>query len=385
MRIGIIGLDFGSGNKGCEALGFSFIYLLNELSQKHNEIIEIVVCMKCDTDRISTQIDTSYLKISSITLGRIFEIKRKRTAIEKCDIIFDFTAGDSFSDTYGMKRFVKRTFNKELVLLFKKPLVLGGQTYGPYENRLARSWARHVIKNSYRVFARDELSYEIASYLSQRKDIVLTTDIAFLLPYKKLLYNDGKKHIGINPSGLLWEGGYTRSNQFGLRIDYQQYIVQIISALIDDKNILVHLIPHVLYKDESIIDNDWVLCKRLKKRFPKCILPEYFETPMEAKSYISSMDVFIGARMHATIAAYSSGVPTIAFSYSQKFEGLFGTFNYPYILSGKEITTNEAAKRTLSWITNYNDLKQCIDIYLPTLNGRIKAMKNEYEKLLFSS
>ena len=33
--------------------------------------------------------------------------------------------------------------------------------------------------------------------------------------------------------------------------------------------------------------------------------------------------------MHATIGAISSGVATIPFSYSRKFEGLFGNLEYP--------------------------------------------------------
>ena len=57
-----------------------------------------------------------------------------------------------------------------------------------------------------------------------------------------------------------------------------------------------------------------------------------FENPIQAKSYISNMDCFIGSRMHSTIASISSGVPTLPVSYSRKFEGLFETLEYPYII-----------------------------------------------------
>ena len=36
----------------------------------------------------------------------------------------------------------------------------------------------------------------------------------------------------------------------------------------------------------------------------------------------------MGARMHACIAAFSSGVPVIPMAYSRKFKGLFGTLGY---------------------------------------------------------
>ena len=63
-------------------------------------------------------------------------------------------------------------------------------------------------------------------------------------------------------------------------------------------------------------DNDKLAVDALHEIFPNTIVAPYFATPMEAKSYISGMDLFIGARMHATIAAISAGVPVIPFSYS---------------------------------------------------------------------
>jgi len=47
--------------------------------------------------------------------------------------------------------------------------------------------------------------------------------------------------------------------------------------------------------------------------------------PMEIKSIISRTDWFCGTRMHATIAALSSGVPTAALAYSDKTLGVFET------------------------------------------------------------
>ncbi|MDO5124498.1 MAG: polysaccharide pyruvyl transferase family protein, partial [Eubacteriales bacterium] len=50
----------------------------------------------------------------------------------------------------------------------------------------------------------------------------------------------------------------------------------------------------------------------------------------ELKGYISRCRFFVGARTHATIAAYSTCVPTLVVGYSIKSKGiakdLFGTF-----------------------------------------------------------
>ena len=45
----------------------------------------------------------------------------------------------------------------------------------------------------------------------------------------------------------------------------------------------------------------------------------------EVKWCISKLDWFVGSRMHATIAALSSGVPCAAIAYSRKFRGVFAT------------------------------------------------------------
>ena len=55
-----------------------------------------------------------------------------------------------------------------------------------------------------------------------------------------------------------------------------------------------------------------------------------FRTPSEAKTYIAGLDFFMGARMHACIAAFSSGVPVVPMAYSRKFAGLFGTLGYDH-------------------------------------------------------
>jgi len=48
-------------------------------------------------------------------------------------------------------------------------------------------------------------------------------------------------------------------------------------------------------------------------------------SPSEIKYIIGSCDFFIGARMHACIAALSQGIPAVAIAYSDKFTGVMQT------------------------------------------------------------
>lgn len=96
--------------------------------------------------------------------------------------------------------------NKRCVILAKKPLVLGSQTYEPYKSMIAKLWASHVMRKAYRLYARDELSKTTVERLAKRTDVHQTVDVAFALPYHQGQYDmkdNGKLKVGFNPSGLL--------------------------------------------------------------------------------------------------------------------------------------------------------------------------------------
>lgn len=360
MRIGLLGLTFGSSNMGCEALGYGFLNVLEKTAELMGQVFDVRIFEKCDIELIKENGNYERLNLSSVPIPGIKKIKDIRTHIKNfknCDCIFDFTAGDSFSDIYGKKRFFIRTIIKRLAELSGTPFVLGSQTYGPYNSKWVTRFAKRVIQKASGVYARDWMSWDLASKLSGRK-VTQTVDVAFAMQYKKTTIPSNKILVGFNPSGLLWNGGYTRNNQFGLTVDYQKYCIEVIRNLLDRGDCEIHLIPHVLSDDMKKADNDKVACEKLKSLFPSLIVAPDFKTPVEAKSYISAMDFFIGARMHATIAAFTTGVPVVPFSYSPKFEGLYTSVGYNHVISAKKVTTEEAVKQTLELLNDRSVLRK---------------------------
>ena len=164
--------------------------------------------------------------------------------------------------------------------------------------------------------------------------------------------------MGLNPSGLLWgkESGFDAEKH--VSVDYKEYIECLMQAWKKDEMVEIYLIPHVFAEDGSGMEDDLRVCKELHKKYPATVLETGARTPMEIKSIIASMDVFTGARMHATIAAFSSGVATIPFSYSRKFEGLYHDLGYAYLISGASTNTQEAVKKTLAWVKEYKKLRE---------------------------
>ena len=406
--VGILGLTLRSpksvgGNLGCYALGYSFFEILNAIAKQHNLQIQIVqirslhwkgLCKQiikrllCRKDIVSDYYSGLYQNLEFNT-GDVLKLQGCRflmPSVKKCDLVFDFTAGDSFTDIYGEERFYDRTGLKKKVVDSGIPLILGSQTIGPFKDSNVQKYATDVIERCKAVFVRDGQSKDYVEQISKAKPI-LTTDVAFFLPYEKKVKKDSIKRVGFNPSGLLWMGGYDGKNQFGLTVDYQDYCKKIIQFL-QEQGYEVHLILHAYFKTIKKgyyhADNDKLAVDALHEIFPNTIIAPYFTTPMEAKSYISGMDLFIGARMHATIAAISAGVPVIPFSYSRKFEGLLSSLNYPYVVEGIKWDTQKAIEYTQNCICNIGVLLENINESSGIIREKNAIIISEYEKIIKS-
>lgn len=270
--------------------------------------------------------------------------KNFRNQIRRCNLVIDIGEGDSFSDIYGFKRFFYYWLSKNIVCMLGKPLILAPQTIGPFDGRFTRWLAKQIMRRCKSIFARDNLSSKYLTYLGINGNTHEAIDVAFKLPFtiRKFITN-GKFQVGINVSGLLFNGGYTGENQFNLTIDYQKTIRNIITWFVSKADIQVHLIAHVI-STNMLIEDDFLIANKLAIEFPSVIVAPYFNRPAEAKSYISGLDFFTGARMHACIAAFSSGVPVVPMAYSRKFNGLFDTLGYKWLADCKKNTSEEIEK-----------------------------------------
>lgn len=374
ITIGLCGLTFNSENKGCAALAYSFVELLSssiedEISIVIFENIDLGDCNFSDFSNIVAVKNYIYHFKDFFNRGDLIEL------IKSCDCIYDFTEGDSFTDIYGFKRLISNSYLKFLCERNNKRLIFGPQTIGPFDTLLGERIAKFLLNNAYKCYARDEATSRYVKEITGN-ECKTFIDVAFALPYHETEKLDDKIHVGINVSGLLWNGGYTGANELGIKVDYHEYLNRVISNYYSDDRYLIHLIPHVLCKDYCSSDNDVKAIDELLLRYPNCVVPQMFNTPMEAKSYISGMDVFTGARMHATIAAFSSKVAVIPFSYSRKFEGLFNTIGYPYCISAREIDTEEAITRTIQYIDDYLTLSKSVCARVNAVNERIRDFKD---------
>ena len=78
----------------------------------------------------------------------------------------------------------------------------------------------------------------------------------------------------------------------------------------------------------------------------------------QLKGYIARCRLFIGARTHATIAAYSTYVPTLVIGYSTKATGiardLFSS-EKDYVLPVQELSAPDDIRNAFVWLDNHHD------------------------------
>ena len=381
-KILLMGLDFNSPNFGCSALAFSFLNILDSIAQEEELFFDIVSInyspFRCEGANYTLQDLPIHFKQRKFRNGF-------REAVADADMIFDFTAGDSFTDIYGVSRFVKASILKEYVLLKKKTLILGTQTIGPFNRVFTKKLAKHILKKASYVYSRDKLSYDYAINSFDVKTR-LSTDIAFMLPpdngFNGSVEHTGK-NIGINVSGLLWNGGYTGKNELGISIEYHKLIESYVEYLLK-KEWNVYLIPHVLPEEDNSPEDDYAPMIELKKRYLELYLAPRFKTPLEAKAFMRQMDFFVGSRMHATIGAFSMGVPTVSIAYSRKFQGLYNSVNYPYVVDAKAESTDHALKLLIDWLDNKNELKANVDMSLIRIREINKIFVEDVKRFLLN-
>lgn len=347
--IGLAGLLFDSGNYGCAALAISFYKGLTEILGRNHEECRIIAFSGEPNSKglLEKEYPIQFVKYR---LSNLHSVLETRTCVKQCDVMIDFTEGDSFSDIYGNGRFIKDSVIKMMALHYHVPLLLGPQTYGPFVGLLCRKTAAYIVNRAQKVYTRDKLSAKYLIEMGITRKVNICTDVAFRLPFAKVTVPQHEAlWVGVNVSGLLWADCAGGRNKYGLTIHYIKYHQQLIQNLLRDPQIKVYLIPHVGTQNSSE-NGDYYACRELQKKYPSCAILNDFANPCQAKEKISTMDVFVGARMHATIAALSAGVFTIPIAYSRKFEGLFSSLGYPVIIDGCALNTEQAVEKTMYYI-----------------------------------
>ena len=299
------------------------------------------------------------------------------------DIVVN-SGGDQLSGESGIGT-LGTFINISYAILLGKPIVLYGDSLGYFENPVLNYIAKFVFNRTNLILVREELSKK---YLDNNNitipKIYVTADPAFLLnavPQSRvfeILSEEGideiqNSLIGINPSGLIsrFRGkGHQKAEE-----EFTNIMAKVIDNLVENLNATIIMIPHVYTpNDDDRVAIDRIFHKVKDKSKVEIIKNEY--TPQELKGIIGQCDLFIGARMHATIAATSMLVPTVGIAYSHKMHGIIGEMlgQKKYIIDIKELDYESLISKINEAWENREKIKKELEIKIPMVKE--KAMLN---------
>lgn len=375
-----------NGNRGCVALSITAMSIIDKIFREACEDYKLYLTDSGVIEKGVCQYKADGLQPLIFTQCRHFPwgaksliknvVKNKNLGLKpfrEADFILDIGQGDSFADIYGKPRFELIDDIHRAARLLNKPYCLLPQTIGPFKNETIRNKAVKSIEKAALVMTRDRQSIDYVHEIAPtQKNVREYIDVAFFMPYKKMEFSADYVHVGLNISALLWHGGYTENNQFGLKADYQSVVRSLMDFFLSLPNVMLHLIAHVV-SSERHIENDYAVNYDLwmeSGRNPKLVLAPLALSPIDVKGYIAGMDFFMGARMHATIGAFSAGVPVVPMAYSRKFNGLFvDTLQYPYLADLKTTSELDILDIVKNAYESRKELKSAID---ERMNGVVK-------------
>ena len=320
----------GSKNRGCEAIVRSAAHLLKD----NGDIATLGLSSRePETDKIIPQLDVLHLdqrtavdKFSLHGIRNAVNVKlfgNDRLAYQKIHEsiiklipeydVFLSIGGDNYCygeqpGIYEIDRQIKKAGKK---------LVLWGASIG--EEDLSEAKIKDL--QSFDLLLVRESITESTLKNAGINNVKLVADGAFLMEKTELPLPAGwqeGKTVGFNFSPLV----------FKKNPESKKAAFALVQHILDTTDFTVCFVPHVIIPG----NDDYEILQEFEAHFKgsgrTLLLPNNLNAT-EYKGYIGRMKFFIGARTHATIAAYSQAVPTLVLGYSVKSKGIandiFGT------------------------------------------------------------
>lgn len=380
----------GSGNHGCEAIvrmlastlqevGIDnrILMTLNKKEEQYYGLHEIINIENAKTAYSKRKIDFFCAYIMNKIFGKYIylDILPYKSSVKKFD--HDDIAFAIGGDTYCYGYSDTNTYMHKLYCKQGIKTVLWACSIEP--DALKDRKVLEDIKSFDYITARESITFNVLQQHNV-KNISLIPDLAFALP--KYSCNESSrivpnKTIGLNISPLIMN----YQNDGDIILENCQKLIEYI---LEEFDYTIALIPHVVWEQS---DDRQVLNKlyEMYKYTDRVILIEDHNC-MELKDIISKCRFFIGARTHATIAAYSSCVPTLALGYSVKSRGiakdLFGT-DEDYVIPVQNLKDGNDLKRSFQWLLkNEEKIKNHLIKIMPSYIDRVNEATNVVSKII---
>lgn len=368
----------GAGNHGCEAIVRSVSKILNKkmdlisfrpnddekygLGEIVNNIYPVEYPKGININRLFLYFTRHILKNDKFDYCYMF----KRIIKDSGNLLISI-GGDLYC---GKDTSLLEVVNKKITK--KNKSVLLGCSIEP--EKLNDKRVVQDLKKYDAIISRESITYNALIEKGIDKNVILCADPAFQLDYEFVNDIEGFEEdntVGLNVSPLLLS--YS-SNSDVVKKNFNN----LINYIIENTSYQIALIPHVVWSGVSDYDLLKEYYQEYKETGRVCLVED--DSCVKLKGYISKCKMFMGGRTHATIAAYSTCVPTVVFGYSVKSRGiatdLFGTTEN-YVLSVNEIKDDTEFVESFKWLnTNCDDIKKHLNNIIPDYKNSCFKMKD---------
>lgn len=342
----------GSGNHGCEAIVRTTVQMLEKremilyssgIDEDNKYLGDDIIKIISPTKNIKkTSIDywQAFMKAHIFEKFDAFDALYYQPIIESCnaDTVLVSIGGDNYC--YGENEYiymVNRYARKQ-----GAKTVLWGCSVEP--GKISKEMEVD-LKGYDLIVARESLTYSALRNINSHT--VLYPDPAFTLPVEDGIWPDGfekKCFVGVNISPMIQQ----KESVSGITLEnYRNLIKNILEKTEDD----IVLIPHVVWESNDDRRPLTELYNQFKKSGRVHLVKD--QNCLQLKDIISKCKIFIGARTHATIAAYSTCVPTLVVGYSVKAKGiakdLFGSYEH-YVVPVQKLKHENDLWNSYQWI-----------------------------------
>ncbi len=297
-------------------------------------------------------------------------------AYQECDLIIDLS-GDSISTDYGNHALVLALYSIFLGLVSGKKVILYCQTIGPLNNGFLMRLTRLILNRVHEIILREHRSFDYLQRINiTNKRIMVSTDCAFLLEpvfnnletiikENNLEFIKESKVIGFSPSSLIYKWFKDSVGDREMEAIYIEKIARMFDEISKKYNYKILFIPHVTLEWTNDRDICVGIYNSMNNKDRVIILQKDYKAD-ELKALMMFCHIYIAFRMHAAIGATSMGIPTICFSYNDKFEGVIGENLglMEFIINVREYTLTESISFLIQKIDhvlqNHDHIKQLI-------------------------
>ncbi len=402
----IVYMHAGSGNHGCEAIVNSLCHMIKEKvklvsyfveeDERYSlkELCEIRGERRFENHKAAHVLYYGYRKLTgdreSFIRYRYGDVFKKEAAPLAISI-----GGDNYcyENMLGDLRLANSAFNRR-----GTRTVLLGCSIEP--ELLKRKEIAEDLRKYHTIIARESITYEAlkeafgktSKEISEKTDkgmaeavsggcpeVLCFPDPAFTLMAKELPLPEGfalGNTVGINVSPMI------QDNEKKSGVTMENY-KELISFIIQNTDMQITLIPHVVWER----NDDRGPLHELYRAFADTgrVVEIGDGGCEELKGFIGRCRFFVGARTHATIAAYSMGVPTLVAGYSVKARGiardLFGT-EENYVLPVQSLEKKDDLTKGFQWLLSHEkEVREKLGEVMPGYKERALETGKEVDRL----